>query len=56
MKGWGTLGYVLIGFLVCWIWAPRKDFVAYPEVIVPAARIIEREPDPSGRSSIGSGS
>ncbi len=45
MKSLGTLGYVLIGFLAAWLWAPRKDHVPYPEVIVPAARIIKREPD-----------
>ena len=38
----GSLGLVLVGVLLAYIVLPSEP-VAYPEVIVPAARIIERE-------------
>lgn len=38
----GSLGLVLVGVLLAYLVLP-SDPVAYPEVIVPAARIIERE-------------
>jgi hypothetical protein len=38
----GRLGWVLAGALVCYILLPNREW-SYPEVIVPAARILERE-------------
>ncbi len=54
MKALGYLGIFVIGFFVSWNFAPRTDYVAYPEVIVPAARIIELEPptEPGWRDRI----
>jgi len=53
LQGWGRLGWALIGGMIVLIGALSvwPEPIYYPEVIVPAARIIEREV-PSGPPTI----
>lgn len=41
----GPLAWAIVGALALYVLAPRPEPVAYPHVIVPAARITQLEPD-----------